>query len=144
MARFKMQPYDDMFMEMARVAGRKSKATKRRVGAIAVKDNNVIGIGINGTPTGWFTNDDIDIDTGSTADEVLHAEENLVSKVARSGNSSNGATLYVTTAPCIKCARLIAQSGFSRVVYDEPYKDDAGLVMLSILGLEVMNTEGNP
>jgi dCMP deaminase len=144
MARFEMKPYDDMFMEMARVAGRKSKANKRKVGAIAVKDNNIIGIGINGTPTGWFTNEDIDIDTGSTAEEVLHAEENLIAKVARSSNSSEGATIYVTCAPCIKCARLIAQSGFKRVVYDTPYKDDAGLVMLSILGLDVMNTDGNP
>jgi dCMP deaminase len=144
MARFEMKPYDDMFMEMARVAGRKSKCTKRRVGALAVKDNNVIGIGINGTPTGWFTNEDIDIDTGKTAEEVVHAEENLIAKVARGTNSAEGATLYTTTAPCLKCARLIAQSGFSRIVYDEPYKNDAGLVMLSILGLEVMNTEGNP
>lgn len=144
MARFEMKPYDDMFMEMARVAGRQSKCTKRKVGAVAVKDNNILGIGINGTPTGWFTNDDIDVDTGKTAEEVVHAEENLIAKVARGTHSSDGATLYTTTAPCIKCARLIAQSGFSRVVYDTSYKDDAGLVMLSILGLDVMNTEGNP
>lgn len=131
-----MKKFDKMFMEMARVVALESKATKRKVGALAVKDNNVIGIGINGTPTGWFTNDDVDIDTGRTADEVLHAEENLVSKIARSSQSSNGATLYVTTAPCIKCARLIAQSGFNRVVFDSHYKEDAGLVMLEILGIK--------
>lgn len=131
-----MKKFDKMFMEMARVVALESKATKRKVGALAVKDSNVIGIGINGTPTGWFTNDDVDIDTGRTADEVLHAEENLVSKIARSSQSSNGATLYVTTAPCIKCARLIAQSGFTRVVFDSYYKDDAGLVLLEILGIK--------
>ena len=139
-----MKKFDEMFMEMARVAGRESKATKRRVGALAVKDNNVLGIGINGTPNGWFTNDDVDPDTGKTAEEVVHAEENLIAKVARGAHSAEGATLYTTTAPCLKCARLIAQSGFSRVVYDEPYKNDAGLVMLSILGLEVTNTHGEP
>lgn len=143
-SRLPIEKYDDMFMEMARVAGRTSKATKRKVGAIAVKDNNIIGIGINGTPTGWFTNEDIDIDTGSTAKEVLHAEENLVAKVARSSNSCDGATLYVTCAPCVKCARLIAQSGFDRVVYDTAYKDDTGLLMLSILGLQVSDLYGNP
>jgi dCMP deaminase len=132
-----MKNYDKMFMEMARVAGRESKATKRRVGALAVKDNNVLGIGINGTPTGWFTNDDVDPDTGKTAVEVVHAEENLVAKIARSTHNAEGATIYTTTAPCVKCARLIAQSGFKRVVCDSAYKDDAGIVMLSILGVEV-------
>ena len=130
--------YDEMYMEMARVAAKQSKAVKRKVGAIAVdKNGNTIGVGINGTPTGWFTNEDIDYDTGKTCDSVLHAEENLISKLARSSQSSDGATLYVTTAPCIKCARLIAQSGFSRVVCDTEYKTDAGIVMLSILGVQV-------
>jgi len=138
-----MTDWDSMFMEMARVAGSQSKATKRRVGAIAVKDNNVIGIGINGTPTSWFTNEDIDLDTGHTCETVLHAEENLVSKIARSGNSSSGATLYVTVAPCIKCARLIAQSGFTSVCFGEYYKEDAGIVMLEILGIKCYKYKAN-
>jgi len=129
--------WDKMFMEIATVTAKQSNASKRKVGAIAVKDGNIIGIGINGTPTGWFTNDDIDIDTGRTADEVLHAEENLVSKLARSNSSSNRATVYCTTAPCLKCARLLAQSGVARVVYKDSYKNDQGLVMMSILGMDV-------
>jgi len=134
---------DHMYMDMASRAARKSKATKRKVGAIAVKDQNVIGMGINGTPTGWYTNEDIDPDTGATCqDSVLHAEENLVAKMARNGISIFGATVYCTTAPCPKCARLLAQAGVARVVYDSAYRDETGLVMLGMLGVEVEKLEG--
>ena len=136
------EAWDGMFMDIAYAVAKESKATKRKVGAIAVNDGNVIGMGINGTPTGWHTNEDIDTATGSTSDFVLHAEENLVSKLAKSGSSSDGATLFCTTAPCIKCSRLIVQSGFSRVVYGEDYKDERGLELCRILGLEVYRYKG--
>jgi dCMP deaminase len=129
--------WDGMFMAMAYAAAQQSKATKLKVGAVAVNNGNVIGVGINGTPTGWYTNEDIDPTTGSTSDCVLHAEENLVSKLARSGAGSDGATLFCTTAPCIKCSRLIVQSGFSRVVYSADYKSEEGLELCRRLGLEV-------
>lgn len=134
--------WDAMYMKMAYCAAHASKAKRRQVGAIAVKDGNIIGIGINGTPSGWITNEDTDPDTGHTCDTVLHAEENLVAKMARSGTSSVGATVYCTTAPCLKCSRLLAQSGISRVVYYEPYRDESGLVMMSILGIEVEKFDG--
>jgi dCMP deaminase len=129
--------WDQMFMEIAHAAAKQSKANKLKVGAIAVKNSNVIGIGINGTPTGWYTNEDIDAATGRTKDCVLHAEENLISKLSRQGNSSDGATLYCTTAPCIKCSRLLVQSGFSRVVYDKEYKNVKGLKLLEQLEVQV-------
>lgn len=134
--------WDGMYMAMAYAAAQQSKASKLKVGAIAVNDGNVIGVGINGTPTGWYTNEDIDPVTGSTADCVLHAEENLISKLAKSGANSNGATLFCTTAPCIKCSRLIVQSGFSRVVYDSDYKTEDGLELCRRLGLEVHKHKG--
>ena len=130
--------WDGMFMAMAHAAALQSKATKLKVGAVAVNNGNVIGVGINGTPTGWHTNEDIDPATGSTSDCVLHAEENLISKLARSGSSSDGATLFCTTAPCIKCSRLIVQSGFSRVVYDTDYKREEGLELCRRMGLDVL------
>ena len=134
-----MIKYDKMYMEMARAAAKQSKAKKRKVGAIAVdKNGNIIGVGINGTPTGWINNEDIDPATGKTAEFVLHAEENLISKISRSSASSESATLYVTTAPCIKCARLIAQSGFTRVVCGEEYKTNSGINLLSTLNIEVV------
>ena len=129
--------WDGMFMVMAHAAASQSKATKLKVGAIAVNDGNVIGIGINGTPTGWYTNEDIDQATGNTKDCVLHAEENLISKLARQGSSSDGATLYCTTAPCVKCSRLLVQSGFVRVVYNSDYKNYEGLQLLEDLGVKV-------
>jgi dCMP deaminase len=129
--------WDGMFMAMAHAAANQSKATKLKVGAVAVNDGNVIGIGINGTPTGWYTNEDIDETTGSTKDCVLHAEENLISKLARQGSSSDGATLYCTTAPCVKCSRLLVQSGFVRVVYNSDYKNYEGLQLLEDLGVRV-------
>lgn len=136
-----MCKFDDMFMNMALLAAHKSKATKRKVGAIAVKDGNVIGIGINGTPTGWYTNEDTD-NENTTKNCVLHAEENLITKLARGTASSDGATLFCTTAPCAGCSRLILQAGFKRVVYLDPYKNEDGLNMLRQMGLEVIKFKG--
>lgn len=132
-----------MYMRMAHVASLESHAEKRQVGAIAVKGGNIIGIGINGTPSGWHTNDDTD-SSGKTTEVVLHAEENLISKLAKGTQSAEGSTLYSTTEPCIKCARLIAQSGFDRVVFADPYKNNHGTVMLELLGIEVDTTHGVP
>ena len=134
--------WDGMFMAMAHAAALQSKASKLKVGAVAVNNGNVIGVGINGTPTGWYTNEDIDPATGSTSDCVLHAEENLVSKLAKSGSSSDGATLFCTTAPCVKCSRLIVQSGFIRVVYHSDYKSEEGLELCRRMGLEVHKYKG--
>lgn len=129
--------WDGMYMSMAHSAAEMSQATKLKVGAIAVKDRNVIGIGINGTPTGWYTNEDTN-NQGRTKQCVLHAEENLISKLARGTNSSDGATLYCTHAPCIKCSRLIVQSGFDTTIYHHSYKNEDGLSLMRDLGMKVL------
>jgi len=131
-----MKTTDSMYMDIVKVVGNNSKAKKLKVGAIAVRDGNILGIGINGTPTGWYTNEDMD-ENGRTHDTVLHAEENLVSKLARQGSASDGATLYCTHAPCVKCSRLIYQSGFSRVVYGEDYRKTEGIELMSKMGIDV-------
>jgi dCMP deaminase len=136
------ETWDGLFMAMAHASAKQSKASKLKVGVVAVNNGNVIGFGVNGTPTGWYTNEDIDETTGSTKDCVLHAEENLVAKLAKSGSSSDGATLYCNFAPCIKCSRLIVQSGFVRVVYHSDYKGEDGLELCRRLGLDVTKYEG--
>jgi dCMP deaminase len=106
------------------------------VGALLVKDKMIISDGYNGTPSG-FENVCED-DTFRTKPYVLHAEANAISKVARSYNSSDGATLYVTACPCIECAKLIIQAGIRRVVYGEPYHVEDGLHLLERAGIEVV------
>ena len=128
--------WDSMYMEMAEAAAKRSHAEKRKVGAIAVKDDNVIGIGINGTPIGWPDNTCED-EHGKTYSFTLHAETNMVSKMAKSSVSSDGFVAYCTCAPCLDCAKAMYQAGVSRVVYRDTYKTELGLEFLKSLNIEV-------
>lgn len=120
---------------MAFVWAENSYCERRKVGAILVKDKMIISDGYNGTPSG-FENVCED-DTNHTKPYVLHAEANAITKVARSNNSSDGSTMYVTTSPCIECAKLMIQSGVRRVVYADAYHTPDGLELLERAGIEV-------
>lgn len=120
---------------MARIWSENSYCERRRVGALIVKDKSIISDGYNGTPSG-FENLCED-EEGHTKPYVLHAEANAITKVAKSGNSSDGATLYVTASPCIECAKLIIQAGIRRVVYSEMYRYSDGIELLQKAGIGV-------
>ena len=132
---------DKRFMRMALIWAENSYCLRRQVGALLVKDKMIISDGYNGTPSG-FENVCED-DTNRTKPYVLHAEANAITKVARSNNSSEGATLYVTASPCIECAKLIIQSGISRVVYGEPYHTQDGLELLERANIDVVFCDKN-
>lgn len=119
---------------MAQVWARNSYCKRRQVGALLVKDRMIISDGYNGTPSG-FENVCEDAD-GVTKPYVLHAEANAISKVAKSGNSADGATLYVTASPCLECAKLIIQAGIKRVVYSDEYRLKDGIDLLRRAGIE--------
>lgn len=121
---------------MARIWAENSYCIRRQVGALLVKDKMIISDGYNGTPAG-FENICED-ENGKTKPYVLHAEANAISKIAKSGNSSNGATLYVTTSPCIECAKLIIQAGIKKVVYAEPYRINDGIQLLKRANIELL------
>lgn len=127
--------FDHSYLEMAEVWAQNSYCKRRKVGALLVKDRMIISDGYNGTPSG-FENVCEDED-GVTKPYVLHAEANAITKVAQSGNSSKGATLYVTASPCLECAKLIIQSGITRVVYRDAYRLDDGVNLLRRAGIEV-------
>ena len=120
---------------MAAVWAKNSYCKRRQVGALLVKDRMIISDGYNGTPSG-FENICED-ENGVTKAYVLHAEANAITKVAKSGNNSKGATLYVTASPCMECAKLIIQSGISRVVYRDEYRLTDGVDLLRKAGIEV-------
>ena len=120
---------------MAAVWAKNSYCKRRQVGALRVKDRMIISDGYNGTPSG-FENICED-ENGVTKPYVLHAEANAITKVAKSGNNSKGATLYVTASPCMECAKLIIQSGISRVVYRDEYRLTDGVDLLRKAGIEV-------
>ena len=130
-----MQKFDERYLEMASVWAKNSYCKRRQVGALLVKDNMIISDGYNGTPSG-FENVCED-ENGVTKPYVLHAEANAITKIAKSGNSSKGATLYVTASPCIECAKLIIQAGISRVVYKDEYRLTDGVDLLRQAGVEV-------
>lgn len=132
--------FDRSYLEMARVWARNSYCTRRQVGALIVKDRMIISDGYNGTPAG-FENVCED-ENGVTKPYVLHAEANAITKVAKSSNSSLGATMYVTASPCIECAKLIIQAGITRVVYSDDYRSSEGLDLLRRAGIEVEKSEG--
>ena len=136
----KQRQLDIRYMRMARIWAENSYCVRRKVGALIVKDKMIISDGYNGTPSG-FENVCEDEVTGRTKPYVLHAEANAITKVAKSGNSSEGATLYVTASPCIECAKLIIQSGIRRVVYCDAYHSDDGISLLSRVGIDVVCTE---
>ena len=134
---------DRRYARMAQIWAENSYCVRRKVGALVVKDNMIISDGYNGTPTG-FENICED-DNNVSKPYVLHAEANAITKLARSSNSSEGATLYVTASPCIECAKLIIQSGIKRVIYTEQYRLTDGVDLLKRAGIEVeyldLNTE---
>ena len=131
----KIKKYDIAYLKMAETWGKLSYCKRRQVGAIIVKNRMIISDGYNGTPTG-FENVCEDEDN-YTKWYVLHAEANAILKVARSTQSCDGATLYVTLSPCRECSKLIHQSGISRVVYSEAYKDLSGVEFLKKAGVIV-------
>ncbi len=135
----KQTKFDRRYLEMASVWAKNSYCTRRKVGAIIVKDRMIISDGYNGTPSG-FENVCED-DNGVTKPYVLHAEANAITKVAKSSNSSDGATLYVTAAPCMECAKLIIQAGIRRVVYSEEYRIMDGVELLRRAGVEVQKLD---
>ena len=134
-----MNKFDEKYLRMAKIWATNSYCKRRQVGALLVKDNMIISDGYNGTPSG-FENVCED-ENGVTKPYVLHAEANAITKVARSGNSAAGATLYVTASPCMECSKLIIQSGISRVVYADEYRLDDGIRLLRRAGIEVEKLE---
>ena len=131
----KQHELDVRYLKMARIWAENSYCKRRQVGALIVKDKMIISDGYNGTPSG-FENVCED-ENNVTKPYVLHAEANAITKIARSGNNSDGATLYVTAAPCIECAKLIIQAGISRVIYSEEYRIEDGINLLLRAGIEV-------
>lgn len=131
----KQRLLDERYLRMARVWSENSYCRRRQVGALIVKDKSIISDGYNGTPSG-FENLCED-EEGRTKPYVLHAEANAITKVAKSSNSSEGATLYVTASPCIECAKLIIQAGIIRVVYSELYRCCDGIDLLGRAGVKV-------
>ncbi|MDD3405208.1 MAG: dCMP deaminase family protein [Sphingobacteriia bacterium] len=130
---------DKRYMRMARIWAENSYCKRRQVGALLVKDKMIISDGYNGTPSGFENN--CEDDNNVSKPYVLHAEANAITKIARSNNSSEGATLYVTASPCIECAKLIIQSGIKRVVYGENYRIMDGLELLKRADIEVVFVE---
>ncbi|MEE4258652.1 MAG: dCMP deaminase family protein [Bacteroidales bacterium] len=131
--------FDKSYIEMAHVWAKNSYCKRRQVGALIVKNRMIISDGYNGTPSG-FENICED-DAGITKPYVLHAEANAITKVAKSNNSSEGATLYITDSPCMECAKLIIQAGISRVVYSNKYRVTEGLNLLERAGVAVEQLE---
>ena len=126
---------DRRYARMALIWAENSYCERRKVGALVVKNNMIISDGYNGTPTGF---ENVCEDENNVSKPyVLHAEANAITKLARSSNSSEGATLYVTASPCIECAKLIIQSGIKRVIYTEKYRLTDGIDLLKRAGIEV-------
>jgi dCMP deaminase len=141
-----------LYMDWAKRTAQLSHARRLQVGSVIVKDDSVISYGYNGMPAGWDNNCEDElvehVSAGygmpmreekylKTKPEVLHAESNAIAKLAKSSNSGSGADLFVTHMPCLDCAKLIYQSGISRVFYSENYRDDSGIKFLKKSGVEV-------
>jgi len=136
----KMNKWDKAHMKSAEVYAKLSSAKRLQVGAVIVKDNRIISIGYNGMPAGWTNECETTDEYGNrpvTKPEVLHAETNAIAKVARSSESCEGATIYTTHQPCLHCAKLIYQSGISRVVWKNTYKTEEGIDFLLKCNVEV-------
>lgn len=137
------QKWVDAFMDTAARFAQLSSAKRLQVGAVVVKDNRIISIGYNGMPSGWTNECENTIqhsdDTVSlvTKDEVIHAEANAISKLAKSGDSGDGASLFCTHAPCIHCAKIIYGAGISKMYYRESYRDTNGIDFLIKCNIEV-------
>ncbi|MBQ9193522.1 MAG: dCMP deaminase family protein [Bacteroidales bacterium] len=129
-----MEKFDHSYLQMAEIWAQNSYCKRRKVGALLVKDRMIISDGYNGTPSGF---ENVCEEDGVTKPYVLHAEANAITKVAKSGNSSEGATLYVTASPCLECSKLIIQSGIKRVVYRDEYRLTDGVDLLRRAGIQV-------
>jgi len=138
----KQQLLDQRYLNMADIWAQNSYCKRRQVGALIVKDKMIISDGYNGTPSG-FENICED-ENNKTKPYVLHAEANAITKVAKSNNSSEGATLYVTSSPCLECSKLIIQAGIKRVVFTESYRLEDGINLLKRAGIEVEQVEFEP
>lgn len=129
------------FMKTAQTFAELSSAKRLQVGAIVVKDDRIISIGYNGMPAGWDNACEYEElhEDGSTTlvtrPEVLHAESNAISKLAKSNESGENAAIFITHAPCLQCAKLIYQSGITHVIYNEKYRDDSGIKFLISSGV---------
>ena len=135
----KQQLLDQRYLKMAEIWAHNSYCKRRKVGALIVKDKMIISDGYNGTPSG-FENVCED-EENKTKPYVLHAEANAITKVAKSNNSSEGATLYVTSSPCIECSKLIIQAGIKRVVFTENYRLEDGINLLKRAGIEIVQVD---
>jgi dCMP deaminase len=139
------QKFIDAHMSVAETYAKLSSAKRLQVGAVLVKNDTIIGIGYNGMPSGWTNEcEDVELleDGGkilTTKPEVIHAESNCLMKVAKSTNSTEGADMFVTHAPCIHCAKLIYQSGVRKVYYRNTYRDSDGIQFLQKSGILVEN-----
>lgn len=133
----KEKTLDTRYLRMARIWSENSYCRRRKVGALIVKDKMIISDGYNGTPSGFpnVCEDSDDV----TFPYVLHAEANAITKVARSNNSSEGSTLYVTASPCVECSKLIIQAGIRRVVFSELYRITDGIDLLNKAGVETVH-----
>jgi dCMP deaminase len=142
------QKWVDAFMDTAERFAQLSSAKRLKVGAVVVKDNRIISIGYNGMPSGWDNTCEEVIETHEdggvvtkTKDEVIHAEANAISKLAKSGDSGDGADLFCTHAPCIHCAKIIYGAGVKKVYYRNSYRDEVGLQFLERCGIEIEKTD---
>jgi dCMP deaminase len=135
----KQKLLDQRYLKMAMIWSQNSYCKRRQVGALIVKDKMIISDGYNGTPSG-FENICED-ENNQTKPYVLHAEANAITKVAKSGNSSEGSTLYVTSSPCLECSKLIIQAGIKRVVFTESYRLEDGINLLKRAEIEVKQVE---
>lgn len=140
------QKWIDAYMDTAERFAQLSSARRLHVGAIIVKDERIISIGYNGMPSGWDNNCEIELEEPIgivglvSKPEVLHAETNAIAKLAKCNESGLGATMFITHAPCLDCAKLIYQSGISSVLYRNSYRDTIGIEFLQKCNVEVKNT----
>lgn len=132
---------DQRYLQMASIWAQNSYCKRRQVGALLVKDKMIISDGYNGTPSGFENN--CEDENNRTFPYVLHAEANAITKVAKSNNSSDGATLYVTSSPCLECSKLIIQAGIKRVIFYDNYHHDDGIILLKNAHIEVVQVEIN-
>ena len=138
------EKFKQAYMQTAKTFAELSHARRLKVGAIIVKDDRIVSIGYNGMPAGWDNNCEHEMKWPNgeirfleTKEEVLHAETNAIAKLARSNESGEGASLFVTHSPCIQCAKLIYQSGINTVYYGTQYRDDKGLKFLEQSNINV-------
>jgi dCMP deaminase len=133
------EEFDQLFMDIAKKVSQLSKAKRLKVGAVLAKDDRIISIGYNGTPVGM--NNCCEDEDGDTKENVVHAEANVIAFLARTSESTVGATMYTTTAPCPRCAALIIQCQVKRLVFNRRYRYDAGLDILAEGGVEVVTLD---